>query len=257
MEMLKNMIRKQVIFKPTKIIKLPYNYQYDVMKNIYYYISIADDVISKRLHNKGYISDTGHVYKLFNYTLLFENVKFVKDNIICDKNSTIKLVLSGKKELIQKTLKGLLHIKKIKIGDNEIPLQNIIDDKKVFFKPIMLYNALSPVIESTLDDDKNVVYQTPYESDYYKNLAENAKRKYKLIHGKEFKGKLFFDIDNALEIKDKFIQIKEGGVKGYQYSIWIETDKEMQKIIYYLGLGQNSSTGCGCLNFVTGVNADE
>lgn len=251
------MIRKQVIYKPTKEVVLPYNYQYDVMKNIYYYMSVADDVLSKRLHNDGYRVDTGHVYKLFNYTLLFEGAKFTQDGIVCNKNSTIKLILSGKKNIIQKILKGLLHVKKIKIEDSEIPLQNIEDDKKVFFKPIMLYDTLSPVVESTLDDDKKVIYQTPYESNYYKNLAENAKRKYQLVYGREFKGKLFFDIDDALNIKDKFIQIKDGGVKGYQYNVWIETDRDMQRVIYYLGLGQNSSTGCGCLNFVTGVNGNE
>ncbi len=251
------MIRKQIIYKPDNKIRVPYNYQHEVMKNIYYYISIADEIASKRLHNKGYTADTGHVYKLFNYTLLFENAKFKSNYIECDKNTDIKLILSGKKDIIQKALNGLLHIKKIKIEDMEIKLNTILEDKKVVFNPIMLYNTLSPVVESTLNDEKEIIYLTPYQSEYYKNLAENAKRKYKLIYNKEFGGKLFFDIDNALEIKEKYIQIKNGGVKGYQFDMWVETDTDMQKIIYYLGLGQNSSTGCGCLNFVTGVNGYE
>lgn len=251
------MIRKQVIFKPDTNIKLPYNYQYDVMKNIYYYISVADEILSRRLHNEGYVSDTGHVYKLFNYTLLFENAKFTDDDIICNEDSTIKLIISGKKDIVQKVLKGLLHIKKMKINNIEIPLKDIQNDKRVFFKPIMLYSTFSPIVESTQDDNGNIVYLNPYEGDYYKNLVENAKRKYKIIYNKDYKKGLFFDIDDALEIKEKYVQIKNGGVKGYQYDIWIEAEPDMQRIIYYLGLGQNSSTGCGCLNFVTGVNSDE
>ena len=43
-------------------------------------------------------------------------------------------------------------------------------------------------------------------------------------------------------------------VKGHTYNIWIQADKDMQKIIYYLGLGQNSSIGCGCLSIITGVS---
>lgn len=249
------MIRQQVIFKPKSTIKLPYNYQYEVMKNIYYYISIADDVLSRRLHNEGYKSETGHIYKLFNFTLLFDKAKFTKDNIICNESSTVKLILSGKKDIIKKILKGLLHIKQIKINDIEIPLFTIENDKKVFFKPIMLYSALSPIVEST-HNNNIIIYLSPYESDYYKNLVENAKRKYQLIYNREYKGTIFFDIDDALEIKEKYIQIKNGGVKGYLYDVWIEAEPDMQKIIYYLGLGQNSSTGCGCLNFVIGVNND-
>lgn len=250
------MIRKQLIFKVDKDFTLPYSYNHDIMKNLYYYMQTADDVLSRRLHNEGFRSDTGHIYKLFNFTVLFENVSFKKDGIHCNTNSVIKIVISGVKQVIDKMIKGVMHIKKCKIKDMQFTLQSIQSDKKVNWRDIMLYKTLSAVVESSKSDEGDRIYQTPYESSYYKSLGENAKRKYKLVYGKEYQGILFFDIDNALTIKEKFIRIKNGSLKGYQYDVWIECDRDMQEIIYYLGLGQNSSTGLGCLSFITGVDGD-
>ena len=244
------MIRKQIIFKTQDNVNLGYSYQYDVMKNIYYYLSVADSVLEKMLHNKGFKAESGHVFKLFNYSLLFDNVEF-SSAIKINNKSTVKLILSGKKDIVQKILKGLLHVKKMKIGDNELKLVNIEDDKKFRFNEVMLYKAISPIVETTLDDDKNVINLAPYDSSYFKNLAFNAMRKYELCFNRKFNNKIFFDIDDALKIKQKSFKIKDGYIHGHLYDVWIEATPEMQKVIYYLGLGQNSSTGAGMLTYIT------
>lgn len=245
--------RKQVIFKPPKKCSISFNYQYDVMKSIYYYTTVADEVKGRFLHNEGYRAESGHVYKLFTYALLFENVEFGEKTIDINENSTLKLIVSGKKDIVSLILKGLLHIKKLKIEDIEFKLSNIEDDKKVNFQEIMLYKALNPIIETTLDNDKNKVYLSPYQGDYYKNLAYNVMRKYELVYNAKYNNQIFFDIDEALNIKEKIFNFKEGSLKGYQYDIWVEASPKMQKIIYYLGLGQNnSSLGAGTLSYITG-----
>lgn len=254
------MIRKQIIYKAPGDIKLDYNYNYDIMKNIYYYMSIADDVLHRRVHDEGYRVESGHVFKLFNFTLLFENADFNSKGVFCNESTRVKLIISGSKDIVKKILKGILHVKKLKIGESEIKLENIEDDKRVGFKEIMLYGALSPVVETTKHEVEGQLkkkYLSIYESEYYRNLSENAKRKYELVYGKPYEGNIFFDIDDALKVKEKSVKFKNEWIRGYKYDIWIEADQDMQKVIYYLGLGQNSSIGMGCLNFITGVRADE
>lgn len=251
------MIRKQLLFKADKRIDLSYNYQHDIQRNLYKYMDISNSEKAKRLHNIGYVSETGHRYKLFNFALLFKNAEFNKENIVCNEFSEIRLIISGKKEIIKNIIKGLEKSKELKIDNDILNFRCVLPDKKVFFKNIMLYSTFSPVIVSTKDDKNKREYLTPYHVGYYERLANNLKRKYELIYGKEYEGKLYFDINNALNIEDKFIQIKNGGVFGHKYEIWIEADRDMQKIVYYLGLGQNSSIGCGCLNFVTGFDDNE
>ena len=79
-------------------------------------------------------------------------------------------------------------------------------------------------------------------------------RKYKAIYNKDYSGELFFDIEDVLKVKKKYItDIKDGFLIGYtDFEIFIEADIDMQKVAYYLGLGQNNSIGMGSLSYITG-----
>lgn len=249
------MIRKQIIFQVEDKSEISYNYQHEILKNFYNLTKVADENKAKILHNKGYRLESGHIFKLINFTLLFENAIFTENNIVLTESTVIKLIMSGKKENIELFLKGLIVEQQMVIEDVILKFVGVIDDKKVFFKEVMLYKALSPIITTTKENLEKV-YLDPYQLQYYENLALNAKRKYKLVYGKEYEGEIFFEIDDLFIMKEKFVRIKQGGVKGHTYNIWIQADKDMQKIIYYLGLGQNSSIGCGCLSIITGVSED-
>jgi len=236
---------------------LPYDYNHDIMKSIYYYISVADEQMEKYLHNEGYKVESGHRYKLFNFTLLFKGARFKEEYIKVDSNSEITLILSGKDDVIKLILKGLVHIKQIRIQGNDISLANIVTVKNVNFKPIMLYKALSPIVTTTRTDDDKIISLRPYVDKYYINLADNLKKKYKLIYGEDFSGPLYFDIDDILVIKDRSHIINGIRKIGQLYDLWVETTTKMQRVIYYLGLGENNSTGAGCLSLLRAGGMDE
>lgn len=247
------MIRRQILFETDKDVTITYNYQHEVLKSIYNLMRLADEKKAKMLHNRGYKIESGHVFKLFNYTLLFENAIFKSNGILCNNNTKVKLILSGKKEIVENILRGFLVLPELTIEDETFIFKGVENDKKINLREVTLYKALSPIVVSTKIDDNKKRYLTPYEPKYFENLVSNLKRKYKLIYNEEYKGEIFFEIDDLLEMKDKFVKIKKGGVKGQEYCIWIQAERKMQNIIYYLGLGQNSSMGCGCLSFITGV----
>lgn len=245
-----NLVRRRVIFKPNEKIQLPYDYNYDVMKAIYYYISISDEQQEKFLHEEGYRVEEGHRFKLFNFALRFSDAEFKKDCIEIDNNSDVILVLSGVDETINSILRGLLHIKQIRINEHDMPL---LDIKKDGFKPfenIMLYETLSPVVATTKADNGYILSLKPYVDKYYINLAENLMKKYRLIYDEDFKGPLYFDINDVLNMKEKSHRIKGIYKIGYLYGMWVETTPKMQRIIYYLGLGENNSTGAGCMDIL-------
>lgn len=245
-----SLVRREALFRPKGTIRLPYEYNHDIMKSIYYYLSVADEQMEKFLHNEGYKVKEGHKYKLFNFTLLFKKAKFNYDHIEVDNNSDVILILSGKDEVISHILKGLVHIKQIRIGGNDIPLEDIVNVRNTYFNKIMLYKALSPIITTTRSDEGQVYSLKPYVDKYYINLAENLKKKYRLIYGEDFSGPLFFDIDDVLTMKTKSHVINNIYKRGYMYDVWVETTPKMQRVIYYLGLGENNSTGAGCLSML-------
>jgi len=243
------LIRKEYLFKPLVNCSIDYNYQHKVMQNIYYYLSTVNKDTEKSLYKEGYRHVSGHNFKLFGHTLRFKNVVFNKD-IVLNEDSIISLIITGKTDIVKNIANGLLNIKKLKLNNVELKLFSANDDKNFRFKKVMLYKTLSPVVESTRKNK----YYSPYESEYYINLVNNLKRKYQLIYGKEYIDEIYFDVENALNIKKKCFKMKEGHITGYNYNIWIEATPDMQKIIYYLGLGQNNSVGAGILSYITGRN---
>lgn len=245
-----NLVRRRAIFKPDKRMMIPYNYNHDVMKAIYYYISIADKQQEKFLHEEGYRVEDGHRFKLFNFALRFSGANFQKDYIEIDKNSNVILVLSGVDEIINSILRGLLHIKQIRIEESNIPLTDIKKDGFKPFRNIMLFKTLSPVVTTTKADNGYILSLRPFVDKYYINLAENLMKKYRLIYEEVFDGPLYFDISDVLNMKEKSHRIKGIYKIGYLYDMWIETTPKMQRIIYYLGLGENNSTGAGCMDIL-------
>ncbi len=265
--------REQLLFEPKGNCTISYNYQHEVMKNIYDFISICDKAASDKLHNEGSkVSikdqnkdnkvnqgrDIEYTYKLFTHTLLFEKVKF-SNNIKLNENSKIYLIISGKVDIVDKIVKGIKEKKSLTINSNTF--NYVIDNtEKVFRKPMkyrktMLYKTLSPVIETKRDKiNSKVVNLTPFDDRYMEYLKKNLIRKYKAVTNMEDihnLNQIKLTIENNLEVREKKLKIKNGYVKGYQFNIWIEAPIEIQKVAYYLGLGQkNSSLGAGVLSYI-------
>jgi CRISPR-associated endoribonuclease Cas6 len=251
-------IRKEIVFKSDRDFKLSYNYHFKVMANIYRYISTVNNDFEGFLHNKGYAMEDGRKFKLFNHTLLFKNAKFNSKYIEINKNTTIRLIVSGVKDVLKYILSGVLMDERLILDDNIlefIRVQNSND--KVIFNPIMAYKSISPIITTTKDSNGNVkCVSIEDEIKFFENLAYNAMRKYEVVFGNKFDNNstpLFFDIDESSPIKIKKKSIKGYIATGYEFNVFVECmNLNMQKIIYYCGLGEKSSIGLGCLEYLYG-----
>lgn len=244
------LVKKSIILKGEGIID--YNYHYELMKRIYEALTLSDNKRAIKLHNEGVLSD-GKRFKLFNYTLAFDkNVSYLENGISFNKDNCIKLIISGDDKILNSIIKGIVLNGKIKLNENELKVVELENDKDVKFNNIMLYKVRSPIVESVYED--GVKYTNPYTKEWYSALANNLKRKYKAVYNEEYDKDIFFDIENILNIKKKMItKIKKGFVIGYtDFEIFIEADPKMQKIAYYLGLGQNSSIGMGAISYIKG-----
>ena len=123
----------------------------------------------------------------------------------------------------------------------------------------MLYKVRTPVVESIYNEEENkVIYLNVAQQEFYSALGQNLLRKYEIIYNKKYEGELYFDIENILNAKKKYItKIKENGyLIGYtNFEIFVQADVDMQKVAYYCGLGQNNSIGMGLVTFITGRRA--
>ncbi|MER0280149.1 CRISPR-associated endoribonuclease Cas6 [Clostridioides difficile] len=253
-----HLVRRYLILTVDNEVVLDYNYQYELMKRIYEAIEINDRRKALSLHNEGYKIDK-KVFKLFNYTMMFEDAKYSKEGIHLNSRTKIRLILSGYDDILNNIIKGFIKCKVFKLYNIEFKLSNMDEDSKIGFKSITLYKVRSPIVASLYDlKSKKQVYLNPMQEEFYKALHDNLIKKYKLIYDKEYTGEVYFDIEDILSVKKKYVtNIKgKGFVIGYtDFEIFVEADKDMQKVIYYCGLGEKNSIGMGLLTYITSRRA--
>lgn len=245
--------RKQLVLEAMNDSILTYNYQYQLMKFIYVSVTKMDNLLGELLHESGFIAENKK-FKLFNFALLFSNAEFSKEGIGLCNGLTLKLVVSGKDEIVNVILKSLQSMSIINLYDTRLKITGTFDDKSVNFKRQMLYKVYSPIIESIFNGEK-IQMLSPFEDDFYRTLAQNLKRKYKLIYNKDYSGEIFFHIENLLNVKEKYLHGIKGSysAKGFgKYNLWIEADIDMQRVAYFCGLGQRNAMGAGFLGYITG-----
>ena len=237
---------------------ISYNYHYPLMVNLYEAMELIDKDKAKWIHDKGVSIDNKKI-KLFNFCLDFnKNVDYNVNHVAIKGFNQIKLILSGDEKILNLIIKGLVKKGNITLGSCILYIVNIEESKKVRYENVMLYKVRTPIIESLYQD--GTVYINPYQQEWYKAIANNLKRKYKAVYNEEYTDEIYFDIENILNIKKKYItNIKNKGyVIGYtDFEIFIEATPKMQKVIYNLGIGQNTSMGMGAISYVKGWKENE
>ena len=250
--------RKILVMEATIDMLLDYNYYYELMKEMYKSLEISNPELAVKIHDEGFRIENKKKYKLFNHQLFIENAKYTTEGIEIKKGAICKLTVSGVKEIVKNIVFGFLEKGTLKLFNNTYKVLNIENDKNVKFNNITLYKVRNPIVATRQDSKKNIVFTNPFEEDYYRILANNLKRKYKLIYNKDYEGELYFDIEDTLSIKKRFISnIKSKSILiGYtDFELYLVADKDMQRVAYYCGLGSNNSLGMGATTFITSRRA--
>lgn len=242
--------RKNIVFQAQNEGVINYDNNYIVSVILYNKMTLADKEYAEWLHNVGYRAHNNKKFQLFNFSLILNGLDMLSNGIKINKGDIIKLAVSGNNEPLNAVLKGFSLESNVTLNNVHFTLMNVEDDKIKLHKT-NIYKVLSPLVESIWD--KKIMYLSPYQSKYVEAIKKNLLRKYELIYKKEYKGELKIGIEDMISIKPKTIRIKQGYLQGYaKFNLIIQADINMQKIVYYLGLGQNNSMGCGFLQHIVG-----
>ena len=245
--------KKILTMEATKDMLLNYNYHYELMKEIYTGLELSSPQLASKVHNDGFNIEN-KVYKLFNHQLFIEKARYTKEGIEIDKGSKCKLSISGEAEIVKNIVFGLLEKGTLELFDNVYKILNAENDRKIKFNNITLYKVRNPIVATRQDSNRRIIFINPFEEDYYRVLANNLKRKYKLIYNKDYEGELYFDIEDTLSVKKRFIPSIKSKSKliGYtDFELYLVADEDMQKVAYYCGFGSNNSLGMGAVTFIT------
>ncbi|MDO5517896.1 MAG: CRISPR-associated endoribonuclease Cas6 [Clostridium sp.] len=253
------LVKRVIVLKSYVQSRIKYNYNYDVMKILYELMTVENPIKALKIHDNGYAIGRKKL-KLFNFHLIFDDkVEYKKDFIELDKDSELRIAVSGVDEIVNLILKGLITSNRIKLNDADYKVISIENDKRIRFDEVTLYKVRTAVVEAIQDSDRNQIYTDIFQNEFYTTLAGNLKSKYKAVYKKDYTGELFFDIENLLNAKRKYIEIKpNSAVTGYSdFEIFVQADKDMQKIVYYLGLGKSNSLGFGSVSYINSMKLIE
>lgn len=248
-----SLTRKILVIQATQDTVLDYNYHYELMKEIYRSLEVANSKLAFQVHEEGFRIENKN-YKLFTNQLYIEKANYTKNGIEIRKGTKCKLTISGFDVIVKNIVLGFIKKDNVNLFNKKYKLLEVENDKKVKLDNITLYKVRNPIVATIHDTKGRIIFKSPFEEDYYKILANNLKRKYKLIHGKDYEGDLYFDIEDTFLVKKRLISnIKSKGMLiGYSnFELYMVANRDMQKVAYYCGFGSNNSLGMGMTTYIT------
>ncbi len=240
---------------------LPLNYQYPVSAWIYKILQTADKEFARCLHENGYKTSKGKVFKLFTFSkLLFpkNTWKIIpkSDRMQIWARNAYLIISFQLPEQTEKFVMGLFKEQKAFIGDKisgidmkvetiEALKVEIPDMKNIKFKTI------TPIVLGLkTEGEKNEQYISPLHPEYKKLFLKN------LLDKCEATGKggiLIDDLDfvvGKISQKTNMQTIKaftpaETKIRGYNYEFEIIAHREIIEIGLNSGFGSMNSLGFG------------
>ncbi|MEW6623532.1 MAG: CRISPR-associated endoribonuclease Cas6 [Bacillota bacterium] len=226
---------------------MPIHYNYTVQGAIY---NSIDKELAAFLHDQGFTVGSRN-FKMFSFSRLNGSFR------IQDKSNTItfadevRLVISSPiNDFCQSLVNILLTRGFVLFGENRVKVKKVYLKKMEVSGEKVVVKTLSPIVlYSTLlrpDGRKYTCYFQPGDPDYEHLLAENLRKKYQAIYGKDAPwGDV--KVKSIGRPKLAVIKYKDFIIKGYSGKLELRGPQELLQIGVDSGLGSKNSQGFGCV----------
>ena len=165
-------------------------------------------------------------YRLFTFSNLYINQK------------KLHFYIGGEDKLISEVVQHLMFNQLIRIDDmvikitNIVPLEDLPKRKEYKFKTDLVVN-ISKDGKCVLSNDLDYVAE---------RLNIIAKNKYKDLYGEEIKGDIKVEF---MEVRKQFNKYKNHHINSWKSIIKVNGDYDLIKLLYNVGIGENTSSGHG------------
>ncbi|BAI81696.1 CRISPR-associated protein Cas6 (plasmid) [Deferribacter desulfuricans SSM1] len=240
-------------------ILLPINHKHIIQGFLY---NNLPKPLSDFLHNIGFFYYKRQ-FKLFTFSNLYSSyfqIITIQDNKKTDKYIKFKTpvtlyIASGINNFINNWNNNFLLSDNLKLGDNTVYIESIEVLPQPEITNKCLINTLSPITVYRTLENKKYHYYNPNDIDFNVLVKNNIKKKYALLTNT-----IINDFDfNMKNIKYKKIITKyikkpkinkDFIIEAYDGIFEIETEPEILKTIYDVGLGAKNSQGFGMFSII-------
>jgi CRISPR-associated endoribonuclease Cas6 len=248
------------ILEGNKVV-LPAHYNYHIHGLIYRTFS---NELASKLHTEGFIFNK-RPFKLFTFSRILEKGNLIKSGenakLVLGRrisfffSSPVENIVANLGEMSFKRREFYLYGQRIYLSQLEVITPPRLEDR-LFIK------ALSPItVYSTFkkaDNEKVSYYYKPYEESFQKLIEENAKKKYRVLYGKEPEGLRLSMKPYKFSVKKNrcIVFFKNTPIEGWTGIYELSGSPELIAITYNAGLGSKNSEGFGMWELWRGGGKD-
>lgn len=239
---------------------LPVSYQFELSSCIYKKLTENRNKYNEWLKMNGFVPDNNIKHKLFSLSNFYIPKIKVEEDRLHVLARKVQLWISFLPERgTTDFVKSVLSNQVLLIGDKksqvEFTPESIEEISKAEFPDSIDYLSLSPIVVSTLRQNKSVEYISPEDPNYSQTLMNLLLDKYEHFYGHEFP----YEPDCNFELlsipKRKGIFIKrftdeETKIIGYMYKFRFSVHPSLHHLLYNTGLGDKVGLGFGCVEIL-------
>ncbi|MEG1188190.1 MAG: CRISPR-associated endoribonuclease Cas6 [Bacteroidales bacterium] len=239
---------------------LPVSYQFELSSCIYKKLTENKKEYNEWLEMNGFIADNNIKHKLFSLSNFYIPKIKVEEDRLHVLARKVQFWISflperGTAEFIKKILTNQVLL----IGDRktqvEFVTESIEEINKVDFPKSIDYLSLSPIVVSSLRQNKSVEYISPEDLNYSQTLMNILLDKYRHFYGHDFPHQPDYSFELLSTPKRKGIFIKrfteeETKIIGYMYKFRFKAHPALHHLIYNTGLGDKVGLGFGCVEIL-------
>jgi CRISPR-associated endoribonuclease Cas6 len=237
---------------------LPINYQYEASSAIYKILSAASEEYADWLHENGFTIE-GKRFKLFTFSRFkIEKRKILPDvgriAILCNDVEWQITFLPEKST--EKFIQGLFTNQTFEIGDKKSVVQFKIRGVEMLPPPEyseeMEFSSMSPMCLRDRHEDGKTEYLMPTDKKAKQAILTGLLSRYESYYGKSFDEPFDFDFQPLSEPKSVLVTLKtetpdQTKVRGFMCKFKMKAPKELMKIMYESGIGEECAQGFGCV----------
>ncbi len=244
-------------FSSEKPIIVPYFYNEGIQALIYDYLFPEKREL---LHEKGFIYEK-RKFKFFTFSKILKKPKVLREKKLFDFGYNISFILSSPLSwILEETAESLIKTDSIRFFRNDIFLSSVSVLPCKDFHPDneMIFKTISPVtVYSTRKDrEKPFYYYSPNESDFFKQVIENLKKKFHAFYGSNYDGDIKLKILKVNFTHGKqVVWFKKKPITAWNFVGKLEAESKILHLAYYAGIGAKNSAGFGCIKEVRNVRS--
>ena len=230
--------------KPKDKIRLPFAHM-EMLQGLFYKLLSFNNEVSSIVHDRS--DGSRALMKLF----CFSDIKgrySVKDGQLEYSDTVTWEIRSVYMKIISTIVENIYTRRSFSLNNCLFEIVDIALEGPDLQRESIDFQTSTPIVAYVTDENRRQVYFSPNDSEFYRIVEGNLRKKYKLFFGEEYTGE--FELI-CLYCPDKFhvvTRCKSTIINAWKGKFTLAAEPPMLYLAYYAGIGSKNSMGFGVID---------